>query len=189
MGHGHLMSELKAVEAKGGEGLMLRQPRSLYDTGGSTRQPRVVTPHGGVTIGCAGSGMFPRKSPVMIRRPPRLLLLLLFLFLVLLLLLLLSGVITNNTNTRPHTRAPGRRSSSLLKVKSQHDEEAQVVSHEGGKGRNAYRCGALTLRTPDGREFSCGSGMTDADRAKPPPIGSIVTCVLKTNALVFILSF
>jgi len=114
------------VEAKGGEGLMLRQPKSLYDT--------------------------------------------------------------------------GKRSPTLLKVKSQHDEEAEVVGHEGGRGRNAYRLGALILRTPDGREFSCGcvtkwkekgkaprslfvcasvcivrSGLSDADRADPPEIRSVVT--------------
>jgi len=60
-------------------------------------------------------------------------------------------------------------------VKTQHDEEAIVTGHEGGKGRNAYRLGALTLKTPDGREFSCGSGLTDADRLSPPAIGSVVT--------------
>jgi len=97
----HLTSELKEVQAKGGEGLMLRQPKSFYDL--------------------------------------------------------------------------GKRSNTLLKVKTQHDEEAIVVGHEGGKGRNAYRLGALTLRTPDGREFSCGTGLSDSDRADPPAINSIVT--------------
>ena len=33
----------------------------------------------------------------------------------------------------------------------------------------------FSLQTPDGREFSCGSGMTDRDRASPPPVGSVVT--------------
>ena len=36
-------------------------------------------------------------------------------------------------------------------VKPHQDEEAIVTGHEGGKGKNAYRCGALTLKTPDGR--------------------------------------
>lgn len=49
------------------------------------------------------------------------------------------------------------------------------MGHEGGTGRNAYRLGALTLSTPDGRQFSCGTGLSDADRASPPPIGSVVT--------------
>ena len=39
----------------------------------------------------------------------------------------------------------------------------------------AFRTGALTLETPDGRQFSCGSGLTDHDRKNPPPIGSVVT--------------
>ena len=69
----------------------------------------------------------------------------------------------------------GARSKSLLKVKSQKDEEAKVVAHEGGAGRNAFRTGALTLETPDGRQFSCGSGLSDHDRLHPPPLGSVVT--------------
>ena len=63
----------------------------------------------------------------------------------------------------------------MRKVKSTHDEEAKVVGHEGGTGRNAYRLGALTLETPDGRKFSCGTGLSDADRANPPKVGSVVT--------------
>jgi hypothetical protein len=33
-------------------------------------------------------------------------------------------------------------------VKSQKDEEAKVVGHEGGTGKNGFRTGALTLETP-----------------------------------------
>ena len=69
----------------------------------------------------------------------------------------------------------GARSKSLLKVKSQKDEEAKVVAHEGGTGKNSFRTGALTLETPDGRQFSCGSGLSDHDRLHPPPLGSVVT--------------
>jgi len=97
----HLQEELDKVDANGGEGLMLRQPGSLYEE--------------------------------------------------------------------------GKRSSTLLKVKTTHDEEAQVMAHEPGKGRNSGRLGALTLETPDGRQFSCGTGLTDKDRDKPPAIGSLVT--------------
>ena len=60
-------------------------------------------------------------------------------------------------------------------MKFVHDEEAKVVGHEGGKGKNAYRLGALTLSTPDGRQFSCGTGLSDKDRSQPPAIGSVVT--------------
>merc|ERR1719183_234047 len=67
-----------------------------------------------------------------------------------------------------------KRSKVLRKVKSVHDEEAKVVAHEGGRGA-AFRLGALTLLTPDGRRFSCGTGLSARDRSHPPAIGSIVT--------------
>jgi hypothetical protein len=62
-----------------------------------------------------------------------------------------------------------------LSVKPWFDEEAKVIAHEEGSGRNQGRMGALTLSTPDGRQFSCGTGFNDAQRNKPPKIGSIVT--------------
>jgi len=76
---------------------------------------------------------------------------------------------------KPGSMYEHKRSKTLLKVKPSQDEEAKVVGHEGGKGQNAYRLGALTLLTPDGRRFSCGTGLTNADRASPPAIGSVVT--------------
>jgi len=54
-------------------------------------------------------------------------------------------------------------------VKSFHDEEARVSAHEPSKTHPAL-CGALSLATPDGRRFSCGSGMTDKDRRSPPTV-------------------
>lgn len=98
-GREHLQRELTTVDRKGGEGLMLREPRSSYEH---------------------------------------------------------------------------KRSKVLRKVKSVHDEEAKVVGHEGGRGRS-FRLGALTLMTPDGRQFSCGTGFSAEDRRSPPAIGSIVT--------------
>ena len=38
--------------------------------------------------------------------------------------------------------------------------------------RNPSHTGSLTLRTPDGREFSCGSGLTARDRSNPPAVGT-----------------
>jgi DNA ligase-1 len=35
--------------------------------------------------------------------------------------------------------------------------------------------GALVVQMQDGRRFRLGSGFTDAQRAAPPPIGSLVT--------------
>merc|ERR1719379_2997003 len=78
-GRDHLMELLADVEQRGGEGLMLRKPHSVYEE--------------------------------------------------------------------------GRRSKCMLKVKTFFDEEAKVVGHEGGAGRNAGVRGALLCETPDGRRF------------------------------------
>ncbi len=69
---------------------------------------------------------------------------------------------------------PGR-SPTLLKVKPYDDAEATVIAHEPGKGKYAGKLGALRVRTDDGREFSIGSGFTDADRESPPPVGTVIT--------------
>jgi DNA ligase-1 len=96
----HLRQELARVEALGGEGLMLRRPRSPYEVG---------------------------------------------------------------------------RSTTLLKVKSFHDAEARVIGHLEGKGKHKGRLGALEVELPDGTRFSVGTGFSDAERASPPPVGSVVT--------------
>jgi DNA ligase 1 len=96
----HLHAELARVEALGGEGLMLRRPRSRYEVG---------------------------------------------------------------------------RSSSLLKVKSFHDAEARVIGHVPGAGRHAGRLGSLLVELPDGTRFNVGTGLSDAERESPPPLGAIVT--------------
>ncbi|MDD2920166.1 DNA ligase [Rhodoferax sp.] len=70
--------------------------------------------------------------------------------------------------------APGR-SDALLKLKPQPDDDARVVAHVPGKGKHAGRTGALLLEMPDGKRFSLGSGFTNAQRADPPPVGSVVT--------------
>ena len=69
---------------------------------------------------------------------------------------------------------PGR-SPTLLKVKPYDDAEATVIAHEPGKGKFAGKLGALRVRTDDGREFSIGSGFTDAERESPPPVGTVIT--------------
>ncbi len=67
------------------------------------------------------------------------------------------------------------RSDTLLKVKPWDDAEAVVIGYLPGKGRHAGRVGALRVRTDDGREFSLGTGLTDAQRESPPAIGATVT--------------
>lgn len=70
--------------------------------------------------------------------------------------------------------SPGR-SEALFKFKSKPDDDARVVAHLPGKGRNAGRLGALLLEMSDGQRFALGSGLTDAQRTSPPAIGSVVT--------------
>jgi DNA ligase-1 len=67
------------------------------------------------------------------------------------------------------------RSDDLVKYKLYEDAEARVVAHTPGKGKYAGMLGALVMKLPDGRQFRLGSGLTDAQRADPPPIGSLVT--------------
>jgi len=66
------------------------------------------------------------------------------------------------------------RSPTLLKVKTFCDDEARVVAHEPGSGRHRGRLGALLVETAAGSQFAIGTGLSDADREKPPPVGSIV---------------
>lgn len=67
------------------------------------------------------------------------------------------------------------RSHSLLKVKSFFDTEARVVGHQEGAGRHRGRLGALLVELQDGTRFAVGSGLSDAEREAPPPVGSIIT--------------
>jgi DNA ligase 1 len=95
----HVKEELGRVEALGGEGLMLRKPGSLYESG---------------------------------------------------------------------------RSMSLLKVKSFFDDEATVTGYQKGKGRHKGRVGALVVKLENGKEFEVGTGLSDAERETPPPVGAVI---------------
>jgi len=67
------------------------------------------------------------------------------------------------------------RSDAILKLKPALDTEAVVVAHHAGRGKYEGMLGALEVRMPDGRQFLLGSGLSDALRRAPPPIGSVVT--------------
>jgi len=67
------------------------------------------------------------------------------------------------------------RSAALLKLTPWQDAEARVVAHLPGKGKYAGMTGALQMEMPDGRRFALGSGLSDALRRKPPPVGTLVT--------------
>jgi DNA ligase-1 len=72
----------------------------------------------------------------------------------------------------PYTRG---RSWDLLKIKRFQDEEARVVGYEPGKGKHKGRVGALIAEKGNGVKFGIGTGLTDAERENPPPVGSVVT--------------
>jgi DNA ligase-1 len=69
---------------------------------------------------------------------------------------------------------PGR-SDALYKLKPEPDEEGLVVGHQPGKGRLVGVTGALLLQMPSGQRFALGSGLSDALRRNPPPVGAWVT--------------
>lgn len=75
----------------------------------------------------------------------------------------------------PKSKYERRRSYSLLKVKKFEDAEAKVIGHLKGEGRCASMLGALKVKEKDGTTFKIGGGFTDAQRQKPPKIGSVVT--------------
>ncbi|MEI6026015.1 MAG: DNA ligase [Betaproteobacteria bacterium] len=67
------------------------------------------------------------------------------------------------------------RSPWLLKLKPQQDADAVVVGYQPGQGRHVGRLGALKVRTDDGKEFLLGTGLSDAQRDRPPAVGAVVT--------------
>jgi DNA ligase-1 len=69
---------------------------------------------------------------------------------------------------------PGR-TNALFKLKPELDEEGLVVGHQAGKGRLKGQTGALWVQMPSGQRFSLGTGLSDALRREPPPVGSWVT--------------
>ncbi|WP_299511178.1 DNA ligase [uncultured Limnohabitans sp.] len=69
---------------------------------------------------------------------------------------------------------PGR-TDALFKLKPELDEEGLVVGHQPGKGRLVGMTGALLVQMPSGQRFALGSGLSDALRRDPPPVGSWVT--------------
>jgi DNA ligase-1 len=76
---------------------------------------------------------------------------------------------------KPKSLYERKRSHTLLKVKSFHDEEGILTGYQTGHGKNTGLTGALLLKTPDGRQVKVGTGLTDAERRRPPPKGSVIT--------------
>ena len=76
---------------------------------------------------------------------------------------------------RGSARYRAGRTNDLLKVKRHEDAEAVVVGHLPDRSRYAGMLGALLVEMPDGRRFRLGTGFSDAERRRPPPIGATVT--------------
>jgi DNA ligase-1 len=76
---------------------------------------------------------------------------------------------------QPGSKYAAGRSSTLLKIKSFHDAEARVLGHDPGAGRHKGRLGALLVELGDGTKFSVGTGFSDAERDRPPAVGSTIT--------------
>lgn len=67
------------------------------------------------------------------------------------------------------------RHDGLLKLTPYDDAEATVIGYTEGRGRLVGRIGALVVEDERGRLFKLGSGLSDAERDAPPPVGSRVT--------------
>ena len=74
------------------------------------------------------------------------------------------------------------RNDDLLKVKPFEDAEARVLGYQSGKGKYSGMLGALLVESvvsgnagAPGVRFKIGTGLTDAQRRHPPPLGSVVT--------------
>jgi DNA ligase-1 len=67
------------------------------------------------------------------------------------------------------------RNDALLKLKPFEDAEATVVGYTPGKGKYKGMTGALQVETADGKQFKIGTGLSNAVRANPPAIGTVIT--------------
>lgn len=65
----------------------------------------------------------------------------------------------------PHSMYEQKRSSNLLKMKDFKEMEAICVGYEPGKGKYDGLVGSLVLQLPNGKKFSCGSGLVDSERS------------------------
>lgn len=67
------------------------------------------------------------------------------------------------------------RTGDIVKVKKHYDAEATVLEHIPGKGKYTNMLGSLLVENEEGVVFKIGTGFSDAERADPPPIGTLIT--------------
>jgi len=77
----------------------------------------------------------------------------------------------------PKSAYEHKRTSQLLKVKSFQDAEAKITGYIPGEGKHAGRLGAYeaVLLSGPKTKFGVGTGLSDADRERPLPKGTIIT--------------
>ena len=68
-----------------------------------------------------------------------------------------------------------KRNDDLLKYKPFTDAEAVVINYTEGKGKYLGQVGALIVKNQLGQVFKIGSGLSDAERQNPPPIGATIS--------------
>ena len=76
---------------------------------------------------------------------------------------------------KPGSYYEGKRSNTLLKVKTFYDAEAIIIGHNSGSGRHKGRMGSLQCKMECGKTFRIGTGFSDKIRDNPPSVGTIVT--------------
>lgn len=75
----------------------------------------------------------------------------------------------------PNALYTAGRSHSICKIKPYQDDEAMVIGHINGNGRNSGHLGALVVQKPDGITFKIGTGFSQSERENPPPVGTTIT--------------
>lgn len=75
----------------------------------------------------------------------------------------------------PDSQYEGRRSRSILKVKSVPDDEAVVIGYEDGVGRNSGTISGLLVQTKENICFTIISGLNYEKKRNAPRIGSVIT--------------
>ncbi|KAJ3291662.1 hypothetical protein HK104_005894 [Borealophlyctis nickersoniae] len=76
---------------------------------------------------------------------------------------------------KPGSLYEGKRGNTLYKVKKFYDAEAEIIGYVPGAGKHKGATGALKCKMESGKTFAVGTGMSDAERKRPPKIGSIIT--------------